>query len=116
MRAKRVGQCADLGEPGDRVGLRPVLAQHPHQPPHRAQRLAAGDLDPFEGGAGLPAFEGGEAGGAGLDDDAGDMVGDQVVQLPRQFQALGGPYGREIAQPLGVLPAQDQSSTRRRPR
>ena len=33
----------------------------------------------------------GEPGGLGLDDDAGDVVGDHVVQFPGQFEALVPP-------------------------
>jgi hypothetical protein len=37
----------------------------------------------------------GEAGGLGLDDDAGDVVGHDVVEFPGEFEALFAPQGFE---------------------
>ncbi len=102
-----LGEGVHIGQSGERPTACGVLPQDVDQAAHRAQGLAAGGLDPFEGGVRPWPVECGEAGGAGLDDDAGDVVGDHVVQFAGEFQAFGGPYGGQVAHPLGVLPAQD---------
>ena len=59
------------------------VAEQADDPAHRGQRVGAGRLD-----AGQRLVErlgvsaGGDAGGLRLDHDAGDVVGDDVVQLP----------------------------------
>ena len=68
-----------------------VVAQHPEQPAHLAEGLLARALDRVERGTGGSRIAGEHlAPTAGLDDDDGDRVRDDVVELPRDSRPLLG--------------------------
>ncbi len=105
------GESADVGEAGDGGGggrVAVVLAEDLDQAAHRAEGLVPGGLDPAEDLAGAFRGDVGEAGGPCLDDDPGDVVGDEVVEFAGQLQAFGGADGAQVAYALGRLHAQEE--------
>ena len=64
------------------LAIRRLLAQRADHRPHRRQRVATGGGDARQGALGGVRLRcGDELGSLGLDDDAGHVMGDDVVQL-----------------------------------
>ena len=89
MPGEPLHELADrLGPRGDPGSLARV-AQQPDKLADGRQRVGARGLDAAESGDQPPGvLTAGEPGGLGLDDDAGHVVSDDVVQFPGQFEAL----------------------------
>jgi hypothetical protein len=106
-----VHQVAELfGAGREPVGVVGVSEEADH-PAHGGQGVGPGRLDPGQGAfQGLGTFGGNETCCLGLDDDAGNVVGDHIVELSGQFQALvasGGVDSRPAVRVEGAQPHPD---------
>ncbi|GAA3473809.1 hypothetical protein GCM10018965_083620 [Nonomuraea roseola] len=114
--AEALGEQAQVGEGGaGGAGGLVLRAQHADQAAHRGERLDPRVGDGVEGGGDrLGLHLGDRSGGLGLDHDAGDVVGDQVVQLPGQLQTFGAADGVDGLDAPLLLEAQVAADARRR--
>jgi hypothetical protein len=107
--ADQRGHPAQLGARGARALPVGLAAQHPDHAAHRGHRVPARRLDRGQRAVDVVG------GGAGDHrrrlrghDDAGDVVGHHVVQLPRELHPLGRAHLVERGAAAGVGVAQQQ--------
>lgn len=83
------GQTADQGAVGAPPPGRAPVAQHTDHAAHAGERFARGLLEPGQDLEETPAFRGdGHTRPLGLDEDPGDLVGDDVVRVGRHGEAF----------------------------
>lgn len=100
------GQGFDVGQARERCGAGVRLPQHGHHTPHRNQGFGGSALDALQPRALRSGVAGDRQGGLRLDEDAGDVVRDEVVQFAGEFEPLVGAGLLHGAVPIGVLGAQ----------